>query len=215
MRRVTLAGGIQTLGAVCSIAALVLVLSSSASIRVAVAILLVLGILAMAGPSLYLRRSPPDIGRDEMVATGNRLIQEAKSEVILFGGDMSWAQEREPAVRTAVARGKKVRVLFPASRGTVAANNAAVLQAAGAELIETPVDSGLRAILVDRQDPRDALLFIATRTARREAARVAEEVRSRDAYYRYVGRVYSMRTDWALLQAVSKIYEVLSGRPTA
>jgi hypothetical protein len=161
--------------------------------------------------SLKARGSPmARVGREAMIATGRGLIEGAKTEVILFGGDMSWAHDYDEAIRTTAQRGKEVAVLHPKSQATKVLQNAQILQDAGARLIATPVDSGLRAILVDPHDHSDALLYVATRTLRLGGIPAQPGEHGSREHYEYVAKVYGMRRDWPLIKAAAKIYEVLA-----
>ena len=149
------------------------------------------------------------VGRGTMVKTERWLIENIKTEAIMFGGDMSWASDYEEAVRSACNLGKKVRVLYPQSDAIKVRRNAQILAAAGAELIPTLVDSGLRGLLIDPQDSKDALLYVATRRLRTGAIPVQLGEHGSEDVYEYVAQVYAMDRDWVLIHAAKKIYEVL------
>lgn len=211
MRRWTWWDVLQGLGALASISGLSLFREGTSSTSGTIlAALIVLGVGTVVVSSVWARRGPlVRVGRSAMIDTGKRLISGAKSEVVMFGGDMSWANDYAESIRAVTNRGKSVRVVFPNSQAPKVLQNARTLTEAGAELIPTGVDSGLRAILVDPQDYRDALLYVANRTLRRGAPPVEAGEHGSEASYHYVANVYDMRRDWLLIRAVTKVYEVL------
>lgn len=202
---------LQLIAALASIAGLLLIgTSPTCAIPGIAGGLITVGLGAVIGLGLLARRGPPTkIGRDAMIATGRRLIDGAKKEVVLFGSDMSWAGDYAEIIQTVTSRGKKVKVLYPLSNATKVVENANVLRRAGAELITTPIDSGLRGMLVDADDPTDVLLFIATRTLRKGAPPVKPGEAGNESTYKYIGKIYDIRHDHLLIKATTKVVEVL------
>jgi hypothetical protein len=145
-----------------------------------------------------------------VAATARSLIYHAKNEVILFGGDMSWASNYEDAIMSATTHGKRVVVIYPRSKTAPRVNeNIRILKRAGAIVRAIAIDTGFRAILVDRDDAQDALLFMISRRLRRGATAVSSGEPSNDARYEHAAKLYGMRHDWTLIKAVATIYEVL------
>ncbi|MFQ5852546.1 MAG: hypothetical protein ACE5JU_18450 [Candidatus Binatia bacterium] len=203
---------LQGLGAIASITGL-LILREGTSPRMQIffASLIVLGVCAVILSSIFIRYGPPArVGRDAMIDTGRRLIRGAKKMVIMFAGDMSWANDYGEAIHTITSRGKKVQVLYPKSEARRVLQNGQILMEAGAELIATPIDSGLRGILIDAHDPRDALFYVTNRTLRAGAPPIEPGELGSTENYQYVAKVYGMERDWLLIQAATKIYTVFS-----
>jgi hypothetical protein len=201
---------LQIVGALASIIALVAFLRDQPSLGVALASVLILGVFAVITASIMARRGVQrPVGRDAMIHTGRRLIIDVKKEAIMFGGDMSWANDYEEAIRSATGRGKRVRVLYPRSDTPKVRRNEQILSDAGADLLPTPIDSGLRAILVDPEDSKDALLYVVSRTLRSGAVPVQEGEHGSETNYRYLAKVYTMGGEWVIIHAAKKIYEVL------
>jgi len=202
---------IQFLGALASITGLS-VLSSGVSDRTHgyVLALAVVGVFGVIIASVIARAQPMlKVGRDAMIDTGRSLIRGAKSTVILFGGDMSWAPDYEEAVRHASDRGKSVRVIFPVSTAPKVEQNAMLLAGAGAALHPTPFDSGLRAILVDPADEHDALLYVTDRRLKRGTPQIQVGERGTEHGYDYVAKIYRTRRDGLLIRAIHKTAELL------
>ena len=211
MRRWTWWDFLQGAGALASIIGLFALRGGiSPTSRFLLALLLIVGVFGVIVSSILARhdRLVP-VTRDAMVDTGKRLIRDAKSVVILFGGDMSWARDYEDSIRSATSRGKTVRVLYPRSNAARVLQNSQILVDARAEPVSTPTDSGVRAILIDPQDHADALLYVANRTLRAGAPPVEAGERGSEESYQYVAKVYGMRRDSLLIGTVAKIYEVL------
>lgn len=200
---------VQAVGAVASIVGLIGLLSARPAIGIALASLVLAGVFGVIVASVMSRGAPKRVGRGAMIATGRRLIQNVKQEAIMFGGDMSWAGDYEDAIRAAASRGKTVRVVYPRSNAHKVRHNEQILTDAGAELCPTPADSGLRALLVDPEDPKDALLYVVTRTLRRGAVPVELGEHGSESNYEYVAKVYDMNRDWVIIQAAKKVCSVL------
>jgi hypothetical protein len=100
-------------------------------------------------------------------------------------------------------------VLYPQSDAAKVQRNAQILKDAGAELLPTPVDSGMRALLVDPRDSKDALLYVATRTLRRGAVSVQVGDYGSESTYEYIAKIYTMDREWVIIQAARKICDVL------
>ena len=164
---------VQVIGALASIiCGLILLLSSQTGAGIAFVLVTMVGVFAVIVASIMARRGPQVVGRNAMIHTGCRLIRNIKKEAIMFGGDMSWASDYEEAIRSTASTGKRIRVLYPRSDANKVRRNEQILKNAGAELLPTPIDSGLRALLVDPEEPKDALLYVVTRTLRSGAVPV-------------------------------------------
>lgn len=201
---------LQIVGALASIIALVAFLRTTPGLGAALALVIVAGIFAVVIASIMARRRPHrPVGRDAMIHTGRRLIRNTKREAIMFGGDMSWANDYEEAIRSTTSSGKRIRILYPKSEAPQVRRNEQILREAGAELFPTPIDSGLRALLVDPEDSKDALLYVVSRTLRRGAVPVQVGEHGSESNYEYLAKVYTMGEEWVIIQAARKIYEVL------
>lgn len=211
MSRLKLWDALQVVGALASIIGVLLSLRTEPGLGTALALLIGGGVAAVIIASVMSRRGLQSVGRDAMIQTGRRLIRDVKTEAIMFSGDMSWAGDYEEAIRSATSSGKRVRVLYPQSDAAKVRRNAQILKDAGAELLPTPVDSGLRALLVDPGDSKDALLYVATRTLRRGAIPVQVGDHGSESTYEYIAKIYTMDREWVIIQAARKICDVLVG----
>ena len=202
---------LQIIGALASIIALIAFLRAQPMLGLALALTLVICVVAVIVASVMARRGPQrPVGRDAMIATGNRLIRNVKKHGIMFGGDMSWASDYEEAIRSATGCGKRITVLYPVSTAQKVRRNEQILREAGAELFPTPIDSGLRALLVDPDDSKDALLYVVTRALRSKGVPVQVGEQGSERNYQYLAKVYTMEQEWVIVQAARKIHEVLS-----
>lgn len=210
MRNVKLWDIVQGAGAVSSVLGLVLFLATRRDVGIALLILIVGGVFAVVVASIMARRGLQAVGRQAMIDTGRSLIRNIKTEAVMFGGDMSWASDYEEAIRNTTSSGKRVRVVYPRSDAARVRRNEQILREVGAELLPAPIDSGLRALLVDPTDPKDALLYIVTRTLRTGAVPVQTGEHGSENNYQYLAKIYSMNREWVIIQAVRKVYEVLT-----
>lgn len=210
MSRSQLWNALQIIGALASLIALSAFLSSQPGLSIALAVVLVVGVFSVIIASIMARRGPQrPVGRDAMIDTGCRLIRNVKKEAIMFGGDMSWASDYEEAIRSVTRCGKRIRVLYPRSNAAKVRRNEQILSDAGADLFPMPIDSGLRALLVDPEDSKDALLYVVSRTLRSGAVPVQVGEHGSESNYKYLAKVYTMDREWVIVQAVRKVYEVL------
>jgi hypothetical protein len=198
----------QGLGAVASIVGLGLFLwDATERHQLLIAILVVAGTTAVIVASIVARNAPlQPISREAMIEMGQRLILSTSRELIMFGGDMSWAPDYESQVQQIVSEGKRVTIIYPRSQAPAVQDNVARLARTGAELIAASRDSGIRGMLLDPTDPNEAVLWVAKRTA---AGSVPQSSRFKKPY---AAKAYGMRKDWLLVQTSYKVYEVLARR---
>jgi len=105
---------LQVLGSIAGITGVSLLGHVSERTRGIALILIIIGVFAAVIASVIARVQPmTKVGRDAMVDTGRSVIRSAKAQVIMFGGDMSWAADYQEAIRYAAERGKSVVVIFP------------------------------------------------------------------------------------------------------
>jgi len=201
---------VQGVGAVASVLGLILFLATRPDLGIALLVLIVGGVIAVVVASIMSRRGLQAVGRQAMIDTGRSLIRNIKADAVMSGGDMSWASDYEEAIRSATSSGKRVRVVYPRSDATKVRRNEEILREAGAELLPTPIDSGLRALLVDPADPKDALLYVVTRTLRSGGVPVQTGEHGSESNYQYMAKIYGMNREWVIISAVRKVYEVLS-----
>jgi hypothetical protein len=203
------------LAALASIAGGVACLVAAPTLQVVLVAITMFGVFGVIIASVMSRRAPTRIGRDALIRTGNKLIREAKREVVMFGGDMSWAGDYEEAIRATRDSGKRVRIIYPNSTAKKVVRNIEILRAAGAHLISTPTDSGLRAMLVDPDDQRDAMFFVASRTLHTDGVPVGPGDQGSETNYKYIAKVYGMRNDWVLIHVGRKVCELLCSSPNS
>ncbi len=198
---------LQASGAICSIGGLVWIFSGGSPW---LGYLVAAGVFVVVVASALARRpSPLVVPRSAMIATGKRLILGAKSEVILFGGDMSWASDYKEEIREIVSSGKRVVVVFPNSSAQKVRENRDILASVGATFVPTEFDIGLRAMVIDPHDRDDALVYMVNRTLRQEAIAVAEGEPGSMQNYEYIAKVYTCQQDLIQVQAIIKVYEAL------
>jgi hypothetical protein len=170
-----------------------------------------LAVVFVASESLR-EKGLASVGRHTMTDLGRTLIKNAKREVIMFGGDMSWANDYVEAIRDVVRNGKHVTIVHPRSDSKKTLSNATLLEEAGAKMLATEEDTGLRAMLIDHEDSRDALLFVADRTLRKNASELLQGTAGNDELYEYVARVYDLASDWPLIKAVANVFRMIEKR---
>lgn len=150
------------------------------------------------------------VRRQALIDTGIRLMSGAKRRIIMFGSDMSWATDYESVIRNVTSTGKEVIVLYTESDAPGVLRNASILRDAGAVLIPTSRDSRIRGMLIDPQEPADALLYVAYRRSKPNAAIVKEGEKSSSENFYYFARVYDMKNDWIVIRAITRYFEILS-----
>jgi hypothetical protein len=203
---------VNLLGAIGSlVGVVVLIFDLPVGWRVVLAAFVVIAILWLAYQVLpTLQPTLRPMGREAMVSTGQKLVREAKRTAVLFGSDMSWATDYIGAIQDARRSSKDVVVVYPRSESAVVAENAGLLSDAGARMVATSADPGFRGVLVDPEDDRDAVVFVALRQRKKGALNVPTGHQGSESSYEYVGKIYGLRRDWVLVKAICKIYEVMS-----
>ncbi|HEX8054351.1 MAG TPA: hypothetical protein VF517_15285 [Thermoleophilaceae bacterium] len=210
LHRLTWWSGLQLLAAITGIAGFVVTLVGdlSRTQRLTLGIITVCAVTAIALTALLTRRRPLlPVKREEMVAKGRSLLaHEIKYSAVLFAGDMSWAPEYCGPIADAVARGKQVTVIYPRDKtGAAISHNAAMLGEVGARVVPVITDTRLRAMLIDRENPDQALLFVVN--PRRDMhVRDFGHSTTGDVYE---GKVYAWKEDRVLIATATKLYEVL------
>jgi hypothetical protein len=210
--RVSLFGGIQGLAALVTLAGFALALAGdlSSTQRVLLGFATLLAVTLITVAALVLRRKPlQPVTREEMVATGERLLEHAVNHsVVLFAGDMSWAPEYRGAIAHAVNEGKTVVVLYPQQKETRARGNAEVLRNAGATVIAVSHDARLRAALIDHEDPAQALLYVVNKRRGTHATAIGRQPSTDE----YEAKIYRWKEDALLINTATKLYQVLAPR---
>lgn len=208
MSRLTLWDVVGAAGALSSIVALFLALDS---LSVGIGLVLTIGVTTAVVSSFLARQKPlPVVGRDEMIETGNRLVRGAKTKVLMFGGDMSWADDYKDAISSVTDEGKDVEVVYERSQASKVVENANTLNHAGADLSPVEIDCGIRGILVDPGQPMDSVLYIATRSLKEGRPEVKVGRPGKEENYNYVAKVYRYQEDWLLIRTVKKLYDLLT-----
>lgn len=161
--------------------------------------------------TLFARRSRPvRVERAMMIATGNRLILGAKTEVVMFGGDMSWAPDYRDSLHEITARGKRAMVVFPESPAERVRLNAKTLSDVGATMLPLRVDLGLRAMLIDPADQQDGLVYLVERRLRKGGAGVASGEPGTSSDYEYLAKVFDTRHDQLLVRTMHRLCGAVS-----
>ncbi len=165
----------------------------------------VVGITIVVTGQAYVRRLKlRPITRAAMIDTGNRLIRNAKDDVLLLAGDMSWADDYAASIKKLTSEGKPVRIVYPVARATTpkVRENIQTLTDAGATFIGLKTDTHLRAMIIDPAHANDAQLYVVERQLRKEGWEVAEGQPGSERGYQYVGRICRLR-DEAILSSVT------------
>lgn len=87
-------------------------------ISIALIIILIITIISASRFNLNPPNSMIRVKRQALIDTGIRLMLATKTEVIMFGSDMSWANDYEEAIQRITSQGKKVTVLYASSQAT-------------------------------------------------------------------------------------------------
>jgi hypothetical protein len=207
--RASLFNSVQVLAAFTGIAGFGLAVAGDVSRaqRTALGLSTLAAVTVITVAALILRRRPlRPIRRDEMVRTGERLLEHGVNDAaVMFAGDMSWANEYSGAVAHAVKKGKRITVVYPEAKGEVAENNARVLRTAGAEVLAVRQDSRLRAMLVDYDDPAQALLYVVTRRRGTRATNIGHLPDSEE----YEAKIYRWKEDSLLITTATKLFQAL------
>jgi hypothetical protein len=202
---------IQIGGSLAGIVSLVVVLVGglSGTQRFVLALSALLAVTAIAVAALLARRRPLEpMTWSEMIDTGCGLIEHyARDRAVLFADDLSWASEHRPQITKAVARGTAITVIFPARKRAVAEQDASMLRSVGAHVVAVAQDPPLRAVLIDPDDPPNALLYVVSPARGSDALRVG---RSGARRANFEGKVYRWKEDAVLIATAVKLYEALS-----
>lgn len=200
---------VQLLGSIASITGLTLLGGASEQTRTIISVLIIIGVFATLIASICARAQPmTKVGRCALIDTGRSIIRGVKTEVIMFGGDMSWAVDYEEAIRYATDRGKTILVIFPVSVAAKVVQNAALIAGAGGQLYTTPFDAGLRGILVDANDGNDAMLYMTNRRLKKRSSEIEIGQRGTEQMYDYVAKIYRSRRDYLLIRSVKKMADL-------
>ena len=196
---------LQVVGAICSIIGIVQITSSRIDTAV-VYCLIVIGTLTVIISSVLARRpTPVTVSRAQMIQIGKNLITGAKRKVVLFGGDMSWADDYEGAKIT--SEGKKVVIVCAKSNGHKVRRNKAILESCDSDFLELEVDLGLRAMIIDPDHIEDSILFLVKRTLKPSKISVSNGEKGTSQLYEYKAKVYTNYSEPVPLEAMIKIYE--------
>lgn len=149
------------------------------------------------------------VDRTMMIATGNRLIRGVKNELVMFGGDMSWAPDYRDSLHDIAQKGKRVTVIYPESAAEKVKLNAELLKNAGVTLWPLSTDLGLRAMLVDPSQIEDALIYLVDRSLKRSGIEVANGEPGTANDYEYLAQVYTS-DDRLLMNTIIRLYKAAS-----
>ena len=126
---------------------------------------------------------------------------------------MAWADDYEEAVRFITSQGKKVTVLYESSQAQGVRRNANVLIAAGATLLATSSDIGVRGMLIDPYEREDTLLYTAYRRPKRGRSNdIKEGDKSSSKNHEYYAKIYYVEYDSLIIKAVTKYAEILQSK---
>lgn len=176
----------------------------------AVAAFLIIIIVNSSKLNLDKSNSMVRVKRQALIDTGIRLMYGTKREVIMFGSDMSWANDYEEAIRSITSQGKKVTVLYESSLAPGVRRNADILRDAGAKLIEIPSDIEVRGMLIDPYEREDGLLYTAHRRLKSgRKLHIKEGNKSSSKTHEYYAKIYNIEYDSLIIKLVTKYAENL------
>lgn len=208
MLRYRAPGVLTAAGSVASITALaiVLVANSSGAVRwITAAVGVILVALAAALFVTWGRRST--VAWAEMIALLNSMIESASQEIVIFGGDLSWADGCEESIREAVGRGRDVTVVAQKRTGTEVAKNQEVVLRAGASCFVSPIDTGVRGVAVDASVHEAAALLLVRQAS---PQRLGDRAMESDQQKRpYKVQLYTGVRDPLLLRFAASIPQLL------
>lgn len=202
---------LNAIAAVASIISLVaLLVGISDAWKVVISVLLILSALVLLVIAIKTRQPRPRITqRAEMIQTGEAIIRGTMRTLVMFGGDMSWASDYAPAIRTISDAGKTVVVVYPQSDAALVRHNADLLKQSGASLNPIGEDTELRGFLVDPDDRKAARFWLATRRLKKEGRSAAVGAPGGMGDYEYVTREFRADQDPELIDALVTVYRVV------
>jgi hypothetical protein len=176
--------------------------------RMVVGIVAVVAVAVICITALLARQKPlQPITREEMEATGERLLaHDVHDSVVWFAGDLSWAPYYEQSIARAVNQGKSVTILYPENKREAAKDNAERLKKTNATIHCVPADTKLRAMLVDHDDPDNAILYVVNRVSGGHGP----QINTQSADLSFEGKIYRWKHDSILIRTATKLYEVLA-----
>lgn len=147
--------------------------------------------------------------RQEIIAAGRAIIGDAHEAVVMFGGDLSWAEDYEQAIAAKRDEGKEVTVVYPAARsGRNVDRNVRLLRKVGARVIATSVECRPFGILIDPEHRTDSRFLVTRRRVRAGAAGVVVGERGTGESSRYWARVFDTRRSESLIEAATSVYRM-------
>lgn len=164
MPRDTLIG---IIGAIASLAGLVATLFPQSTLTISLSAVVMAG-MAVYFAKLWWRTRPKRVKRGKLIEQGNKLIRDASQLVVMFGRDLSWANDYQDAILGS-HRGCEIYVICQRSPLPEYVHRADVLRKCGATIIETDDDLGIRATLVDANQNGGGHLLIASKDADHES----------------------------------------------
>jgi len=153
----------------------------------------------------YSRRQKVSYGREIMIERGKKLISSTKNKAVLFGGDLSWTNDYLTEIKEIIDKGKEVLIFFPANKENKAANNINILKSLGAVVKSTPFDIGLRAILIEPDNPDDTIVFLTNRSLSKKPS----DIRHNNPYT-YTAEIFYPQTDKVVVNSFIKIYTLVN-----
>jgi hypothetical protein len=211
MRPISLWNIVEGFAAMASIISLVaLLVGISDTWKVVISVLLIVSAVIVLIASIKLRQPTAHITkRTEMMEKGEAIIRGTMRTLVMFGGDMSWAANYAPAIKSVTNMGKTVVVIYPESKAPHVLENAALLANNGADLNPIGDDTRLRGFLVDPDNRTDARFWLATRKLKKQGASSEAGVPGGLADYAYVTREFRADRDPELIDALLTVYRVV------
>ncbi len=155
---------------------------------------------------LYGKNRKVAYGRDKLIEKGKTLIKNTKSKAVLFGSDLSWAKDYLTEIEKVIDSGKEVIIFYPATEKIKAGDNIKKLESLGVSVRSTPVDLGLRVILLEPDNPNDTIVFLTNK--------VLNEKNLDKNPYIYTSETFNAKNDHVVVNSFTKIYHIVNGMPT-
>lgn len=146
------------------------------------------------------------VKKEELIRLGRIQIGLASSKVVIFSHDLSWANDYAEAIRGRIQKNCVVVVIHRKSDNDTVKQNSAYLKGIGVQTIELEEDHGLRATLIDPDNPSTARLFVAHKSRRDGSINpTSPGLSGTDEDFYYECAVYQRGADQVLIRALARI----------
>lgn len=177
------------------------------NIQAALSLIAVIGFyLAYWRYSKYGLHRTSRIAKATLVQVARTHIVSAQKKVVLFSNDLSWVNDYADAISDRVKHGLEVLVIHKQSNQSQVLTNSEHLKKLGATVVELTEDHGIRATLIDPDDPDTALLFVASKRRQTgSAAPVQPGESGTDKDFSYECAIYQTGADKMVVKAIARL----------